>query len=48
MFEVPFNWDSMNDNTDMISNENMTTLIRKYFVFMHVNFFVPFNNFALE
>lgn len=41
MFEVLLNlgfYDSMNDNIDIMSNENMTTLIRKYFVIMHLRF----------
>lgn len=41
MFEVLLNlgfYDSMNDNIDIMSNENMTTLIRKCYVIMHLRF----------
>lgn len=40
MFEVPSNlgfYDSMNDNLLIMFNEDMTTLIRMYFVIMHVS-----------
>lgn len=40
MFEAPSNlgfYDSMSDNLHVIFNKNMTTLIRKYFVIMHVS-----------